>query len=263
MNSKLHNEYVNYDLSQSVITPKEQSHSDRTTAGHSTPIKLTEKSLTGLGSGAAKGHDHHDDAASVSSKASRASTLRGDLSGRETDAATTKRAITFYNGRFSHLVQRNAPAHELDEALVEEEGVRFDAESGVWVFGPHSLSEWPPSKPFLVEAARLGGARIVDRLARHYMCSVETTDRAGGTAMHQAAYFGHADVVATLLEFGADPLRRNKEGETALDRARQARVDWKSGAFKFPKLSGESGVFDFRTRDAGWPHWEEAIRRLS
>ena len=242
------------------IASKEPADVGSTTPGLLGPPRLTAKNLPGPGSSAKRRDD--DEASDVS----RATTMRADPSERKTDAAATKQAIAFYNGPFSRLVQRNAPTQELDAALVEEGGARVDSESGVWVLGPWSkpypLSEWPRNKPFLVEAARLGGARIVDRLARHYKCSV-IVDSAGGTALHQAAYFGHADVVATLLEFRANPMQTNKEGETALDSARQALVDWKSGAFKFPKLSGAKEIFDFRTRDASWPHWEEAIRHLS
>jgi ankyrin repeat protein len=41
------------------------------------------------------------------------------------------------------------------------------------------------------------------------------------TALHCAAQYGHAVVVALLLEHGCDPNIRNCRGETALDLAAQ------------------------------------------
>ena len=37
---------------------------------------------------------------------------------------------------------------------------------------------------------------------RHYGCDVNYLDKNGNTALHLAAYYGHADVVATLLGSG-------------------------------------------------------------
>ena len=188
--------------------------------------------------------------------------MPGGASGSKANFAAAMRAIAFYNGPFLQLVQDHASAEKLDQAM-KKEGVRVDAKRGVWVLGPHTLSEWPPNNPFLMEAARLGAAEIVDRLGRHYKCSAGPKGKDGGSALHQAASFGHADVVATLLDLRADPKHQNRKGKTALDSARQGLEDWKSGKFKFPTLSGQKYVFDFRTRDASWPQWEKVIRRLS
>jgi len=48
-------------------------------------------------------------------------------------------------------------------------------------------------------------------------------NRDGGTALHGAAFLGRADIARELLKSGADPKKRNERGETALD-ATQA--DW-------------------------------------
>jgi hypothetical protein len=66
-------------------------------------------------------------------------------------------------------------------------------------------------------AAQLGRARIVAHLVQRYGCSVhvEQTDQGEGvgvTALHLAAYHGHADVVRILLRAGADKKKAIKEG---------------------------------------------------
>ena len=50
--------------------------------------------------------------------------------------------------------------------------------------------------------------------------AVNAKDGYGQTALHDAAFHGHADAVAALLHAGADASIRNKRGLTALDRAR-------------------------------------------
>ena len=51
----------------------------------------------------------------------------------------------------------------------------------------------------------------------------------GNTALHLAAWWGHADVVALLLSHGADPSIRNAGGQTALQMARGAGKDAAAG----------------------------------
>ena len=43
----------------------------------------------------------------------------------------------------------------------------------------------------------------------------------GETALHHAAYIGHLAIAKRLLEGGADPTLRTKNGQTALDCARE------------------------------------------
>jgi ankyrin repeat protein len=56
--------------------------------------------------------------------------------------------------------------------------------------------------PFLLRAAKEGRATFVERLMRHYGCDVNSVDLEGNTALHVVAYYGHADVVDTLLDSG-------------------------------------------------------------
>ena len=122
------------------------------------------------------------------------------------------------------LSDLNADMLVLDASLTEQGRVWIDTVSGVWVIGSgtmeFSLSTWPPSTAFLVLSAKLGRANIVDRLVRHYGCTVNNQRiKDGVTALHQAAYYGHVDVVTTLLGLNADLTMKNKSGTTTLDSA--------------------------------------------
>jgi ankyrin repeat protein len=114
---------------------------------------------------------------------------------------------------------------------------------------------------------------MVDRLAMQYECDVNYRRiKDGGTALHAAAYYGHADVVATLLNSGliSDLTIKNKsEGKTALDcaRAGQEAYDKKelrgnNVSIKGPKsLVAKSSCIDFTKRN-GWPGWGNIIPLL-
>ena len=53
-------------------------------------------------------------------------------------------------------------------------------------------------------------------------CSIDDADKSGGTALHCAAAFCFkAKIVQLLLDNGSNTDRKNKNGETALDIARQ------------------------------------------
>jgi hypothetical protein len=226
---------------------------------------------------------------------------------------TREFVIDFYSMVYSALLlDLDADKDALDHALTRKGRVRFDAASRVWVIGPGStesvnywLSTWPPENPFLMHAARLGRANIVKHLVIHYKCDVNYQTNCSGrregkqkgfqeqTALHQAAYYGHADVVATLLELNSDHTIKNKKWckqtdkwvkfETALDCAKAGQEAYEKATDKtafFPETAdvdqlrekgyqkGVLGAFytpgtrvDFTTRD-GWPGWVEIIRML-
>lgn len=175
-------------------------------------------------------------------------------------------AVDFYNNVYLGLLVDNADVSTLDSALIAKGHVRIDECSGMWVVGPthrdYSLSTWPKNKTYLHQAALVGRAEMVGRLVRHYRCSVDIRCKDGGTALHLAAYYGHAHVISILLELDADQTITNKLGETALASARQAQHQYSKGRFKFPSVIGGNQPLNFLERD-GWPHWEQVIQLLS
>lgn len=85
------------------------------------------------------------------------------------------------------------------------------------------------------------GAKVRQRLAEDPR-RVEALSARGGP-LHEAAHAGALEVVKALLEAGADPARRNAEGKTALDLARErpdqprcvAVVEWLVGSALEPR----------------------------
>ena len=155
----------------------------------------------------------------------------------------TKSADYLYSVIFPRLLLDNADEDALDEAFSDHVWLN---EEKIWVVGPgpnHSISSWPPRRPFLLMASQFGCTKIVNKLVRHYGCSVGpeivwnkkgSTALKGLTALHLAAWNGHADVVELLLRFGADRTAINSEGETALKCAQQAMKAYASGTFEGP-----------------------------
>jgi hypothetical protein len=206
---------------------------------------------------------------------------------------TEEFALDFrYKVYYGLMLDLNADSRALDDALTVEGRARIDA-AGVWVIGPgtrqYSLSTWPMDLPFLVLAAKFGRANMVDRLAKQYRCDVNyQRKKDGGTALHEAAYYGHADVVSTLLGLNANHTIKNKDDNTALDSAIAGKKDYddwlknKTDKSFFPRTvdidelrkSGYIGGVprpafrttpstrvDFTTRN-GWPGWDEIIEKL-
>jgi hypothetical protein len=99
----------------------------------------------------------------------------------------------------------------------------------------------------------------------------------GGTALHEAAYYGHVDVVTTLLTLNADLTIKNKAGETALDAAKIGQKAYAKATDKeafFPKEHpnwpgtaltniphSQVPIIDFSIRSR-WPGWEDIILLL-
>jgi hypothetical protein len=73
----------------------------------------------------------------------------------------------------------------------------------------------------LHKAAFWGHAHVVDFLTRKCLCRVSAPDFEGDTALHDAARFGHAKIVSQLLEVGADSGAVNNQGHTALSLAEE------------------------------------------
>jgi ankyrin repeat protein len=70
----------------------------------------------------------------------------------------------------------------------------------------------------LHKAAFFGHAHVIPYLLqRQAACNVP--DVYGDTPLHDAAHLGHATVVAALLQGGADPQMKNHAGQTAWDMA--------------------------------------------
>ena len=71
-------------------------------------------------------------------------------------------------------------------------------------------------------AALMGHTEIVALLLEHG-ADVNAKSRDGGTALHAAAFLGRAEATKLLLEKGADTTLRNNKGSTAID---GAKLDW-------------------------------------
>ena len=74
----------------------------------------------------------------------------------------------------------------------------------------------------LATAALMGHTEVVALLLEHG-ADVNAKSRDGGTALHTAAFLGRAETTALLLEKGADTTLRNNMGSTAID---GAKLDW-------------------------------------
>ena len=162
------------------------------------------------------------------------------------------------------LVNNNPDVHAFDQWLTSFGRARFDEDRGIWIIWEgFPMADWPQqghpqatgNNPFWMVAPKLGFAQITARMVNHYKCNLEAQTKNKETALHLAAYFGHAKVVQTLLELGANSEHKNKYGETALDSARKGLEHHMKGELQFPNL-GQGRVFDLRTYDGDWPHWE-------
>lgn len=65
------------------------------------------------------------------------------------------------------------------------------------------------------EAAKTGNNEIIHEFLKHGF-PVDVKNHAGFTPLMMATYYGHQNVVATLLENGADRCARDNKGNTAL-----------------------------------------------
>jgi len=176
-------------------------------------------------------------------------------------------AINFYNITFGQLLEKNESIVSLDAACL---GVvkRFRNVAPPWrnrlliILKPNDehecvlstvgsgfpLSSWPPNIPFLHNAARMGCAAIVGHLLDHYACFINTRQKKDqGTALCVAAYYGHLDVVETILQRNPDITMKNIFDETPLECA----------------IAGQNFYNNPRTREKFYPQVRRADLKRS
>src|SRR5205085_10438556 len=107
------------------------------------------------------------------------------------------------------------------------------------------LDESP--RPTLFEAAAIGDASLVERLAAENPGAVATRSPDGWPPLHLAAHFAHGDAVEALLAAKADVRARaeNSHGNTAL----HAAIAGRAGARVIAALLGHGA--DANAADAG------------
>lgn len=79
------------------------------------------------------------------------------------------------------------------------------------------LSEW--DRTIHTELAKYDRRTAVRVLIESGLCEINTAGESGMTALHQAAWFGYADLLADLLVFQPDLRQENMYGGTALETA--------------------------------------------
>lgn len=77
--------------------------------------------------------------------------------------------------------------------------------------------------PLLLASGRAGSLQVAGRLLERG-ARVGSRNGLGETPLHQAAYFGHPDIVRLLVAAGADVNARDRQGETPLHKT--AAYDW-------------------------------------
>ncbi len=132
------------------------------------------------------------------------------------DARVSAEAAALAHGDGAHIVDTVAQVYHPIAQAVENGEVKY-LEYGAW---NTSVSD----DANVIEAVKKGYAPIV----RAFLAkggSASAVDAKGGTALHWAAASGNADVVATLLEAGADPTVEDGKGRTPVDVAMSKHPD--------------------------------------
>ena len=75
-------------------------------------------------------------------------------------------------------------------------------------------SGWTP-----LHWAALGGSRDVVAFLIEHGANIKAKNKSGETPLHEAAHYGHRDVVALLIKRGADARAQDAKGFTPLQRA--------------------------------------------
>jgi hypothetical protein len=110
-------------------------------------------------------------------------------------------------------------------ALTYEPMVQMVKDGEVVYFG---VSGWNTNKlnesQNMIEGIRNGHVAIVHAFIERG-ADVNYVDKTGGTPLHWAAARGRRDIVELLLHFGADPTRKDTDGEIPRDIARLKKRD--------------------------------------
>ncbi|KAL3686875.1 hypothetical protein R1sor_013184 [Riccia sorocarpa] len=79
----------------------------------------------------------------------------------------------------------------------------------------------PSPNEVLKDAAKGGNLQVVNELLQGKLVNIDlqSPNRAGWTALHLACFYGHDEIVKSLLKAGADLEVRNNSGNTALQLA--------------------------------------------
>jgi ankyrin repeat protein len=129
-------------------------------------------------------------------------------------------------GRLERILDRHPEQLDSD---------RTPAQGGTCAMHPPTPSGYSP----LIYASRAGQTEAVKLLLRRGANVNRQTREMQSTALHRAAYAGHADVVRVLLEAGADTSIRDCDGLTALERVARQRENRSSGRADVVRLLEE------------------------
>jgi hypothetical protein len=149
------------------------------------------------------------------------------------------------DGRDAALIRAARSGQPASIALLVKLGANPNAVAGVnyWPALMHAVHK---SQRASVEALLNAGANI------------EAADPHGGTALMMAAGYGYTDLARLLLARGANPRRRNEDGETALDLAAHGvfeldRLTWGTCQVETVRLL-QARAPDLQSRSAGACH---------
>jgi ankyrin repeat protein len=146
-------------------------------------------------------------------------------------AADEQLFFTDFAEAFSKLIAVGCPAHVQPGATTTEKTAEIDLNRDFRDLAMHgsvermeelfgdtidiNSTEALSGRTALHKAAYFGHAHVIDYLVGKSSALVNAIDADGDTALHDAARFGHVAVVEALLKAGADSSLVNNDGKTA------------------------------------------------